>query len=122
MTHAITHRLCMAPRARICAVWRQQQGEIFPNHIYIYIYIDTRYKRDKYGSNTNFELDLPQTVECPPNTVCYVDDIVLPNTITTVQIRVNDRLYFAVFYNTLVRYRSLVIPEQKYTLMSFAND
>ena len=86
------------------------------------IYIDTRYKRDKYGSNTNFEIDLPQTVECPPNTVCYVDEIVLPNTITTIQTGVNDRLYFAVFYNTSVRYRSLVIPEQNYTLQSLANE
>ena len=86
------------------------------------IYIDTRYKRDKYGSNTNFEIDLPQTVECPPNTVCYVDEIVLPNTITTIQTGVNDRLYFAVFYNGLVRYRSLVIPEQNYTLQGFSNE
>ncbi len=86
------------------------------------IYIDTRYKRDKYGSNTNFEIELPQTVECPPNTVCYVDEIVLPNTITTIQTGVNDRLYFAVFYNNNIRYRSLVIPEQNYTLQSIANE
>ena len=83
------------------------------------IYIDTRFKRDKYGSNTNFEIDLPQTVECPPNTVCYVDEIVLPNTITTIQAGVNDRLYFGVVYNTTTKYRSILIPEQNYTLMSF---
>ena len=59
------------------------------------IYVDTRYKRDKYGSNTSFEIELPQTVECPPNTVCYVDEIVLPNTTTTIQTGINDRLYFA---------------------------
>ena len=57
----------------------------------------------------------------PPNTVCYVDELVLPNTITTIQTGVNARLYFAVFYNTSVRYRSLVIPEQNYTLQSLAN-
>ena len=47
------------------------------------IYIDTRYKRDQYGSNTNFEIDLPQTVECPEDTVIFADEIVIPNTMTT---------------------------------------
>ena len=68
------------------------------------IYIDTRFKRDKYGSNTNFQIDLPQTVECLDNHVMFVDEIVLPNTVTTIQSNVNDKLYFAVFYNTTVKY------------------
>ena len=62
------------------------------------IYIDTRFKRDQYGSNTNFEIELPQTVECPENTVMFVDELVLPNTITTIQTDVNDKLYFAGCY------------------------
>ena len=51
------------------------------------IYIDTRFKRDPYGSNTNFEIDLPQTVECPEDTVIFADEIVIPNTMTTIQAR-----------------------------------
>ena len=85
------------------------------------IYIDTRYKRNQYGSNTEFEIDLPQTVECPEGTQMYVDEIVLPNTITTIQKDVNDKLYFAVFYNTTVKYRSITLTEQNYTLSYFAN-
>ena len=85
------------------------------------IYIDTRFKRDQYGSNTNFEIDLPQTVECPEDTVIFADEIVIPNTMTTVQASINDALYFAVFYDTTVKYRQITLPEQNYTLMLFAN-
>ena len=85
------------------------------------IYIDTRYKRKQYGSNTDFEIDLPQTVECPEGTIMYVDEIVLPNTLTTIQKDVNDKLYFAVFYNATVQYKSITFTEQNYTLSYFAN-
>jgi hypothetical protein len=53
-------------------------------------YIDTRFKRDKYGTNTNFQINLPHTVECPDNCVIYVDELVLLNTITPIQSNVND--------------------------------
>ena len=85
------------------------------------IYIDTRFKRNQYGSNTNFEIDLPQTVECPEDTLMFVDEIVIPNTMTTIQRNVNDKLYFAVFYNTTVKYKYITLPEQNYTIMYFAN-
>ena len=85
------------------------------------IYIDTRYKRDQYGSNTDFEINLPQTVECPDNTVMYVDEIVLPNTLTTIQKDVNDKLYFGVFYNNNVVWKTITFTEQSYTLSYFAN-
>jgi hypothetical protein len=85
------------------------------------IYIDTRFKRGLYGSNTNFEIELPQTVECPEQTVMFVDEVVMPNTMTTIQQGVNDVLYFAVFYSTVVQYNSITFPEQNYTLMYFAD-
>jgi len=85
------------------------------------IYIDTRYKRDLYGSNTNFEINLPQTVECPENCVMYVDEIVLPNTIATVQTGVNDKLYFGLFYNTTVKYRNITLAEQNYTIQTLTS-
>ena len=40
---------------------------------------------------------------------------------TTVQAGINDALYFAVFYDTTVKYRQITLPEQNYTLMLFAN-
>ena len=85
------------------------------------INIDTRFKRNLYGSNTNFEIDLPQTVECRENTVVFADEIVLPNTITTIQSNVNDKLYFALFYNNVTLYKTITLPEQNYTIMYLAN-
>lgn len=83
------------------------------------IYIDTRYKLNPYGSDTNFEIELPQTVECPEGTVMYVDEVVLPNTLTTILKDVNDKLYFGIFYNTSVLYKSIAFPPQNYMLSYF---
>ena len=51
----------------------------------------------------------------------YVDEVVLPNTITTVQTGVNDKLYFGLFYNTTVKYRTINLEDQNYTIQYLAN-
>ena len=86
------------------------------------LYIDTRYKLDPNGSNTKFTIEFPQTIECPENTVMFVDEIVLPNTITTVQQDVNDRVYLVVKYNNSLHYFNAQLPEKNYTLPSFAEE
>lgn len=53
-------------------------------------------------------------MECPENTVVFVDELVIPNTITTIQSNVNDKLYFAVFYNGVVLYKILLSRTKLY--------
>lgn len=85
------------------------------------VYVDTRYKLNPYGSNTDFSIEFPQTVDCPENTVMFVDEIVLPNTITTIQAGVNDKIYFALKFNGDVQWRAIPLPEQNYTIQSLAD-
>ena len=49
------------------------------------IYIDTRHKTPSSKSNSDFDIQLKEPINLPDNTVCVVSDIVLRNTITTVE-------------------------------------
>lgn len=51
----------------------------------------------------------------------YVDEIILPNTIATIQLGVTDKLYFGVFYDTIVQCKYITLPEQHFTSINFAN-
>ena len=84
------------------------------------IYVDTRYKRNAYGSNTEFEIDSPKKVECPEDTVMIVDDILLPNTITTIQQGVRDKSFSPWNIMEAGFYRNETLPKQNYKLASFA--
>ena len=60
------------------------------------LYIDTKYKSRESVSNSNFKIDLPQTLLFPDNTVFYIDDISIPHSWHTVEENVNDKLYIMV--------------------------
>ena len=58
------------------------------------IYCDTKFKRKDSKSNSNFKIDLPQTLKLPDNCIFYVDDVSIPNSFYTVETGINDKLYF----------------------------
>ena len=45
------------------------------------IYIDSRQGQ---GTGSDFTLTLKQSVQCPENTVAFIDEIIVPNTFLTV--------------------------------------
>jgi hypothetical protein len=57
------------------------------------IYVDTKYKTKDSISNSNFKIELPETVFCPENTVFYIDDVSIPHSWQTVENNVNDKIY-----------------------------
>ena len=61
----------------------------------IYIYIDTRFKTRDSISNSNFKIDLGQSLLFPENSVFYIDDICIPHSWTTVDY-FNNKLDFRV--------------------------
>ena len=56
------------------------------------IYIDSRHKAVKNSSNSNFEIQLKESLNLPDNCICVVSDVVMKNTITTIE-PFNDRMY-----------------------------
>ena len=57
------------------------------------IYIDTKYKTRDSVSNSNFKVELPETLLFPENSVFYIDDVCIPNSWYSVEENVNDKLY-----------------------------
>ena len=60
------------------------------------LYIDTKYKNRESVSNSNFKIDLPQTLYFPDNSVFYIDDISIPHSWYTIEQNVNDKLYIEI--------------------------
>ena len=60
------------------------------------IYIDTKYKSRDSVSNSNFKINLPQTLTFPDDTVFYIDDISIPHSWYTIEENINDKLYIYV--------------------------
>jgi hypothetical protein len=80
------------------------------------VFIDTRYRVS--GTNSDFTINLPFNCNYSENTKMFVDDIILPNVVKTVNEN-NNKLYFRIFYNTLNRDRILTIPTNIYNAESF---
>ena len=57
------------------------------------IYIDSKFKTLDSVSNSNFKIDLQNTLLFTENTVFYVDDISIPHSWYTVEENINDRIY-----------------------------
>jgi len=59
------------------------------------IFVDSRFKTAKSNSNSDFEYEIPQSVSLPDATICYLDNIVIPNSWKTIDSN-NNRLYVRV--------------------------
>ena len=57
------------------------------------IYIDSTYKTLDSVSDSNFKIDLPQSLLMPHNAIFYVDDIMLPHSFYTINTGINDTMY-----------------------------
>ena len=62
-------------------------------------------------STSNFFIELPETMLCPPSTVFYIDDVSIPHSWTTIEPGINSRLYLYLIDNTLlpITTKSLII-------------
>ena len=59
------------------------------------IYVDSRHKTSPSKSDSEFEIQLKEPINLPDNCVCVISDVILKNTITTVE-SFNENLYVRV--------------------------
>jgi hypothetical protein len=57
------------------------------------IYVDSRWCTSDSVSSSNFKVQLPATLQCPDNTVFFINDVCIPHTWKSVEENVNDTLY-----------------------------
>ena len=77
------------------------------------IRVDSRYRSS--GSPTAFSVQLPRTVEFPPETVCYVSAVSLPVAWFNVDTFFSDKLYVRESRNAGVRCRVITLDAGNYT-------
>ncbi len=57
------------------------------------IYVDSRWCTSDSVSSSNFKVQLPATLQCPDNTVFFINDVCIPHSWKTVEENINDTLY-----------------------------
>jgi len=88
---------------------------------YSKIYIDSRFRSNPTASShTDFTIQLPVELSLPDNTICYIDDVVIPNTFYTVEESVNNKLYYTFILSGSKLDYVLVLREGNYTGASLA--
>ena len=63
------------------------------------VYIDSRFKTKYSSSNSHFKYGLVESLQLPDNTVCFVDDVIIPHSYFNVSD--NDALYIRRFDDNL---------------------
>ena len=56
------------------------------------VYTDSIYKTNDSVSNSGFKFEIEEALGLPDNTICYIDDISIPDTWYTVE-EYNNQLY-----------------------------
>ena len=78
------------------------------------VYIDKRSKAKDSLSDSDFWVELPRSLNVPDDCVCYIDDMVIPASRSTVDSR-NNELYLDIrIEEHFHRYRVVTLPSQNY--------
>ena len=81
------------------------------------VYTDSRMRTE--GTNASYTIDLKQNIECPPNTVAFLDDVTIPHTWYSVAEN-NRYLYIAERApGNVYTVRRLDIPQQNYNIDTY---
>ena len=86
------------------------------------VYIDTRFKTPYSKSDSDLFIELPRSLNVPENIICYLTDIVVPVSWTTINAHSN-MLYLYFIYNNDTAVdtgHSTTLPNQNYNGVSFA--
>ena len=82
------------------------------------IYIDTKYKTKDSVSNSDFKIELPETVLLPEKCKAYLDEICIPHSFYTIEAGINDKFYLhtsTTAANPPLDYWIITIPSKTYT-------
>ena len=82
------------------------------------VYIDTRFRTADSNSNSDFYVELPRALNIPDKCVCYIDDIVIPVSWSTIDER-NQNLYLQVDFDASATTYTVVFEPGNYTGRTF---
>ena len=83
------------------------------------VYIDSRFKTAESKGDTDFIVELPKTFNVPEDVVCYINDIAIPVSWSTISSR-NNKLYFSVDADDVIHWFKIEMDDQNYNGQSFS--
>ena len=83
------------------------------------VFIDTRFKTADSLSDCDFFIELPRSLNIQENTICYITDVVIPVSWSTVDTR-NNKFYIYADIPGVPVYKIIVMPVKNYTGPDFA--
>ena len=84
------------------------------------LYIDTIYKTSDSVSDSEFQVELPLSINIPDTCICYIDDIVLPVSWTMIDSR-NKFVYIGYIIGVAIHELRVQIPNGNYNGITFSN-
>ena len=84
------------------------------------MYIDTRFITSDYVSDSDFDVELPLSINIPDKCICYIDDIVLPVSWTMIDSR-NHYVYLGLRIGVTIHELRVQIPNGNYNGVTFSN-
>ena len=91
------------------------------------IYIDTKYKTKNSNNNSDFSIELPETILLPEKCYAYLDEICIPHSFYTIESGINNKFYIHISNNNAnvnlrpMEYYVITIPSKTYTGASLAS-
>ena len=86
------------------------------------IMVDSRFKSATSRSDTDFSIDLPESVFVPVGTRCHITDVSIVRAWYTVERNVNDKLYFMYKTPTNTYQTFITLDSQNYSLDTLAEE
>ena len=86
------------------------------------IYIDSRHSTNDSRDSSNFKIDLPYTYKMPADTVFFITDVCIPHSWYTVELGINNRIYFQINVLTDVKYYIATMTAGVYDGADFATE
>ena len=83
------------------------------------VYVDTRFKTPDSKSDSDFFIELPRSLNIPDNVICYLTDVVIPVSWSTIDSR-NNTLYMYLERDGEKFYKKIVLASKNYDGVTFA--
>ena len=86
------------------------------------IYIDSRHSTNDSRDSSNFKIDLPYTYKMPADTVFFITDVCIPHSWYTVELGINNRIYFQINVLSDVQYYIATMNDGVFDGSAFATE
>ena len=83
------------------------------------VYVDTNFKTPDSRRDSDLFIELPRSLNVPDNVICYITDVVIPASWSTIDAR-NNNLYMHIERSVEKIYKNVALAKMNYDGVKFA--